>query len=142
MSVSIDGISLDNAQIEQHRQTSTSYFTVPLPASNVLVVTPIANYDSCVSDAGVPCSNLWTQDGYYITLDDLSVGTHVLQFQAQTPGNPALQIPSFSLDVTDTLNVVVPEPSTLAMMLVGFAGLGFASRRWGKRAGLSVASAR
>jgi PEP-CTERM motif len=70
------------------------------------------------------CANLWTQDGYYITLDDLSVGTYVLHFQGkgQSPaGGP------ISLDVTDTLNVVVPEPSTLAMMLMGFAGLGLAA---------------
>ena len=34
---------------------------------------------------------------------------------------------SISLDITDTLNVVVPEPSTWAMMAIGFVGLGFAA---------------
>jgi hypothetical protein len=132
MSVQIDGISLDNAQIEPFRQTSTSYFTVPLPADNVLVVTPIANYDSCVSDAGVPCSNLWTQDGFYMTLDDLSVGTHVLNFQAETSLG-------FSLDVTDTLNVVVPEPSTWATMAIGFVGLVLAGYRASRKSAPIVA---
>jgi PEP-CTERM motif len=110
MAVQIDGISLDNSQIEQYRQTSTSYFSVALPTDNVLGVTgPIA-----------PGANTWTQDGFYIALDDLSVGTHVLHFQGEIPG--------FSLDVTDTLDVV-PEPSTWAMMLLGFAGLSFAAYR-------------
>jgi len=120
MAVSIDGVSLDNAQIEQHRQTSTSYFSVDLPGTtvppdNVLGVTgPI-----------VPGANTWTQDGFYITLDDLSVGTHVLRFEGEgvsLAGGP------ISLDVTDTL-VVVPETSTWAMMAVGFAGLVVAGYR-------------
>jgi hypothetical protein len=124
MAVQIDGISLDTAQIEPFRQTSTSYFSVALPADNVLDVTPIKNYDQCVATGvGQPCSDLWVQDGFYITLDDLSVGTHILQFQAETPG--------FSLSVTDTLNVV-PEPSTWTMMLVGFTGLSFAAY-WRRR---------
>lgn len=121
MAVQIDGTPLlNNAQIEAFRQTSTSFFTIPvLPAENVLGVTPIENYDQC-------CANLpiWVQDGYYVALDDLSVGTHVLQFQGVIPGSSGI-----SLSVTDTLNVVVPEPSTWAMMLVGFAGLGFAAYR-------------
>jgi hypothetical protein len=54
-------------------------------------------------------------------LDDLSVGTHILQFQGETGAG-------FSLSVTDTLNVV-PEPSTWTMMLVGFTGLSFAACR-------------
>jgi hypothetical protein len=121
MAVQIDGISLDTAQIEPFRQTSSSYFSVTLAADNVLDVTPIKNYDQCVATGvGQPCSDLWVQDGFYITLDDLSVGTHILQFQAETPG--------FSLSVTDTLNVV-PEPSTWTMMLVGFTGLSFAAYR-------------
>lgn len=111
MAVQIDGITLDNSQIQQFRQTSTSYFTVELPQDNVF---------------GVPafpcCANqFWVQDGYWIALDDLSAGTHVLHFQGDIPGS--------SLDITTTLNVSVPEPATWAMMLTGFAGLGFAAYR-------------
>jgi hypothetical protein len=59
MAVQIDGISLDTAQIEQFRQTSTSYFSVALPADNVLDVTPIENYDHCVATGvGEPCSSI------------------------------------------------------------------------------------
>jgi PEP-CTERM motif-containing protein len=116
MAVQIDSISLDNAQIEQFRQTSTSYFSVAVPADNVLGVT---GPNEC-------CANLWVQDGFYITLDDLSVGTYVLQFQGE---GQSLAGGPISLDVTDTLNVVVPEPSTWAMMAIGFVGLGFAAYR-------------
>lgn len=128
MAVQIDGVPLlDNTQIEQYRQTSTSYFSVALPADNVLDVTPIKNYDQCVATAlGQPCADLWAQDGFYITLDDLSVGTHVLHFtgEGQSPaGGP------IGLDVTDTLIATIPEPSTWAMMSIGFAGLGFAAYR-------------
>lgn len=119
MAVQIDGVSLDNTQITQFRQTSTSYFSVALPADNVLGVT---GPNEC-------CANLWVQDGFYITLDDLSVGTHVLDFQGEGK-SPAGGL--ISLDVTDTLNVV-PEASTWAMMAIGFVGLGFAA--YGARKG-------
>ena len=99
MTVQIDGgTPLNTLQIEPFRQTSTSYFSVGLPADNVLGVTPIENYDQCLAaGVGQPCGNLWTQDGFYLTLDDLSVGTHVLHFQGETSAG-------FSLSVTDTLN--------------------------------------
>jgi PEP-CTERM motif len=116
LAVQIDGISLDNAQID--RQTSPSYFSVTLPADNVLGVTSPSEANGC-------CANLWTQDGFYITLDDLSVGTHVLHFEGE---GSSLAGGSFSQDVMVTL-VVVPEPSTWAMMSIGFAGLGFAAYR-------------
>jgi hypothetical protein len=116
MAVEVHGVSLDNAQISQLRQTSTSYFSVALPQDNVLLEAYGVPVQPCCLDLPT-----WVQDGYYIALDGLSVGTHVLQFQSETPG--------FSLDVTDTLNVVVPEPSTWAMMLVGFASLAFAAYR-------------
>jgi hypothetical protein len=126
MAVQVDGgpptgVSLDNAAMEQHRQTSTSFFTVALPADNVLGVT---GPNDC-------CANLWVQDGFYVTLDDLSVGTHVLHFhgEGQSPAGG-----SISLDVTDTLNVVVPEPSTWAMMAIGFVGLVLASYRAKRKA--------
>jgi hypothetical protein len=121
MAVEIDGTpTLDNAEIEQHHQTSTSYFSVALPADNVLGVTGPIEADA----------NTWVQDGFYITLDNLSVGTHMLHFQGegQSPAGG-----SISLDITDTLNVVVPESSTWAMLLIGFAGLGFAGYRRARR---------
>jgi hypothetical protein len=91
MSVQIDGIALDNRQIKQFRQTSNSFFAVALPGNNVYGV-PVQNYNSCCST--LP---LWVQDGYYITLVNLSVGKHLLHFEGQILG--------FSLTVTDTLIV-------------------------------------
>jgi hypothetical protein len=84
------------------------------------------------------CTDLpfWTQDGFYVALDGLSVGTHVLHFQGEgesVAGGP------ISLDVTDTLNVVVPESSTWAMMLVGFAGLGYLSYRASRKTATTAA---
>ena len=105
-----------------------SFFKVALPADNVLGVTPIENYDAC-------CANLpiWVQDGYYITLDDLSLGTHVLHFQGVIPGTGGI-----SLNITDTLNVV-PEPSTWAMMAIGFVGLALAGYRASRKNALITA---
>ena len=117
MAAQIDG--MDIPQITHYRQPSTSYFSVSLPANNVLGVT---GPNQC-------CADLWVQDGFYITLDNLSVGSHVLQFQGvgQSPAGG-----SISLDITDTLNVV-PELSTWAMMLIGFTGLGIAGWRAQRR---------
>jgi hypothetical protein len=120
MAVQLDGTTLlDNAQIETFRQTSTSFFPVDLPPDNLFTLFGLTIQPCCTDQT------FWTQDGFYITLDGLSVGTHVLHFEGegQTFSGP------ISLSVTDTLNVVVPEPSTWAMMLVGFAGLSFAAYR-------------
>ncbi len=133
MGVQIDGIALDNTEIKDFRQTSTSFFTVALPDDNLFGI-PVATYDACCADLPI-----WVQDGFWIALDDLSMGTHVLHFHGECfdqcgPGTSG----PFSLDITDTLNVV-PEPSTWAMMLVGFAGLGFAGlRREGRRGSPSL----
>jgi PEP-CTERM motif len=120
MAVQLDGATLlDNAQIETFRQTSTSFFPVALPPDNVFSLFGLTIQPCCTDQT------FWTQDGFYVALNGLSVGTHVLQFEGegQTFSGP------FSLSVTDTLNVTVPEPSTWAMMLVGFASLGFAAYR-------------
>jgi hypothetical protein len=53
MSVTIDNITLTNADVGTFRQTSTSFFTVALPQDNVLGVTPIASYNGC-----------WTYPGF------------------------------------------------------------------------------
>jgi hypothetical protein len=93
MSVQIDGVSLNNSDIQMHRQTSTSFFAVALSGNNIYG-TPVQNYNRCCSS--LP---LWAQDGYYITLLNLSVGTHLLHFHAEIPTLP------FSVDITDTLIV-------------------------------------
>jgi len=66
----------------------------------------------------------WTRDDPGIAPDWLRVGTDIVG------GTPAPTFnAAFSLDGS-----VVPEPSTWAMMLLGFAGLGFAGYRRARRA--------
>jgi hypothetical protein len=45
------------------------------------------------------------------------------------PGGDVNNVQVFAMPETVTVGSAVPEPSTWAMMLVGFAGLGFAFRR-------------
>ena len=126
LEVDIDGTPVDN--VEQYRQTSTSFFSISLPDDNLYGIPTVA-YNQCVSDAGVACSNLWTQDGFYVALDNLTPGTYVLHFQGageSVAGGP------ISLDVTDTL-IVVPEVSTWAMTLMGGVGLLLAAARAKRR---------
>jgi hypothetical protein len=66
----------------------------------------------------------WTRD-QMLDPDWLRVGTDIVG------GNPA---PTFNLAFSLTGVSGVPEPSTWAMMLLGFAGLGFAFRRSRRKA--------
>jgi hypothetical protein len=85
MSLQIDGVSLNTQELRSYRQTSTSYFTANLPGNNIF---------------GIPAakSNYWAQDGYYVTLTNLSPGPHLLVFSARWKGN--------QLNVTDKINIV------------------------------------
>lgn len=69
------------------------------------------------------------QMGYYMALEPLSPGAHVLKF-----GLTALDGTQYG--AIDTLNVV-PEAPTWTMMVVGFAGLGYAA--WSARRRTQVA---
>jgi hypothetical protein len=64
----------------------------------------------------------WTRD-QFLDPDWLRVGTDIVG------GGPAPTFNAISISGT-----VVPEPSTWAMMLLGFAGLGFAGYRHAKKA--------
>jgi hypothetical protein len=71
MSLQIDGVALNPKELQSYRQTSTSFFTASLPANNIF---------------GIPVpvtSSFWAQDGYYVTLTNLSRGSHLLVFHAQ-----------------------------------------------------------
>ena len=71
MFLQIDGVALDLKELRRYRQTSTSYFTASLPANNIF---------------GIPVpvtSPFWVQDGYYVTLKNLSKGSHLLFFHAR-----------------------------------------------------------
>jgi hypothetical protein len=67
----------------------------------------------------------WTRDDPGIAPDWLRVGTDIV--------GPDVGAPTFNAAFSLSGNVV-PEPSTWAMMLLGFAGLGFAAYRKGRQA--------
>jgi len=72
-------------------------------------------------------------------LDSLTVN-----FVNPIPSGGMNNLDIFSLEERVALNnivVGVPEPSTWAMMLLGFAGLGFAARRRNKKTGSAFAAA-
>ena len=64
-----------------------------------------------------------------------TAGSELLSFPAV--GAPANNVPPFAL--LDGVSITVPEPSTWAMMLAGFTGLGHAACRRRKRAVLASA---
>jgi hypothetical protein len=98
LTVTIDSITITSPTITSFRQTSTSFFVVCLPKDNIFAVLfGIPLHAHCYFGH----HPVWVQDGYYITLSNLSSGKHNLHFHGELPGG-------FVLDVTDTLNVVAP----------------------------------
>jgi hypothetical protein len=72
------------------------------------------------------------------------INSLTVNFINAIPGNGGTDV--FSLEEKVSLNNIVvtpgvPEPSTWAMMLLGFAGLGFAALRRNKKTGSAVAAA-
>jgi hypothetical protein len=93
MSLQIDGVALNIQQLRAYRQTSTSYFTATLPANNIFGVPVPPLPPRPVS------SSFWVQDGYYVTLTNLSPGSHLLVFHAAWGAGA-------QLNVIDKINVV------------------------------------
>ena len=58
--------------------------------------------------------------------------------QFATAGGDFLEATVSNVTVTVTASAPVPEPSTWAMMLLGFAGIGFAGYRARKRGLLAI----
>ena len=77
--------------------------------------------------AGVTDLQSWTRDDPGIAPDWLRVGTDIVG--PNTDGITPTFNATFSL-----AGAVIPEPSTWAMMLIGFAGLGFAGYRHARKA--------
>jgi len=72
--------------------------------------------------------DLWSDGGSGDMIYGAAVATSsaIIDYQDPYPGNPAWDGPAAPTNLTVA---VVPEPSTWAMMVLGFAGLGFASYR-------------
>ncbi len=76
----------------------------------------------------------WTQSTFNFVAQG---STETLSFLATGTGSAAL--PPFALlDGVSVMSTGVPEPSTWAMMLLGFAGLGYAGFRGRRRTAISI----
>jgi hypothetical protein len=89
LSVTVDGIP-----IKKLRRVQSEVFTVALPKDNVFVA-----FNIC-GDLKAGIYSPAVDDGIYVLVDPLDVGTHALHIHAENPE------PSFKLDVLYTLNVV------------------------------------
>lgn len=69
--------------------------------------------------------NNFVDSGLNFTVDTLAAGTYTLQITGFAKGT---QVDAGKYGVGITI-AAVPEPSSVAMLLVGFAALGFAARR-------------
>jgi hypothetical protein len=100
------------------------FFYIYNASTNALVYSDIG-LDPTTGDIVVPGGTLASDTSYYFNLvyDDRIVDT----------SNPSLTLTQF-YDIGTTGDfATVPESSTWAMMLIGFAGLGFAGYRSGRR---------
>ena len=80
MLLQIDGVTLNPKELQSYRQTSTTYFSATLPPNNIFGVT------------GPVTSPSWVQDGYYVTLTNLSRGSHLLVFRARWGAGAQLNV--------------------------------------------------
>lgn len=116
LNATLDGQNL--LSYPSFRQTSTSFFTVNLPASFRDALGFPAQYVGNL-DA--------VSDGYFVALSGLSPGPHALSFGGSFPDAP------FGLQVTANINVTaVPEPRTYALLLAGLGVVAWSARRAGQ----------
>lgn len=93
----LDGVTLTSAVLFGHREVSPAFSFV-------------ANVNNQVNISGSGASGIAIADGYFLMLDPLSPGTHVLNF-----GGGISAVP-FSINETDT---IIPEPSGLLLLSLG-----------------------
>jgi hypothetical protein len=122
--LTLNGVSISDAITAD----STTFFQ----RSSALAPYTLASSDNILGFAGYPdgASGEFVQEGYYVALGPLTRGAHTLEFGF----GPA----ATGFGAVDTI-IVVPEPSTWAMILVGFAGLGYGAWMRARRAHLAPA---
>jgi hypothetical protein len=104
---SLDGT--DVADLASHRERSPENFTFTVAAANTGGFPPGSYTDA-------------NADGYWLMLEPLDAGTHTLHFGGTSKDfvgpDPALTVPSFTIDVTDHVTVqgstAIPLPSALS----------------------------
>ena len=93
----INGVSgvtatLDSAPLKGIRRIQSAPFIAALPVDNIFL-------GPCKGDSPAGIFSPSVDDGYYVKVDSLSVGTHTLQFTAVNTDA------GFNLNVTYTLDV-------------------------------------
>lgn len=90
------------------------------------------DYGMMVTLANGDVLDIWSDGGSGDMIYGAAVAsaTAILDYQDPYPGNPAWTGPAADANLTLT---AVPEPSTWAMMALGFAGLGFAGYRTSRK---------
>ncbi len=98
----------------------------------------IDDYGVLLTLANGDVFDLWSDGGSGNMIYGAAVATSsaIIDYQDPYPGNPAWDGPAAPTNLSVT---VVPEPSTWAMMILGFAGLGFAGYRKSRRAKFATA---
>lgn len=88
-------VELDGRPVRNLRRLQSGVFAVALPENNIFD-------EACANLGGVPAGvySPAVDEGIYVTLEPLRVGTHVLHFHAENSSQ------GFLLDVTYTLRVV------------------------------------
>jgi hypothetical protein len=88
----------------------------------------IDDYGVLMTLANGDAFDVWSDGGSGDMIYGAAVATSskIIDYQDPFPGNPAWDGPAAATNLSVT---VVPEPSTWAMMILGFAGLGFAGYR-------------
>jgi hypothetical protein len=134
----LDPTSVEEALMDDFRGSVTSLFAT---IDGVSIASDLVNTDffsmgetrsgSLIESIGAPVGSELDPtlgSGYWLMVSGLSPGEHTLTFGgAESPWPVAPD--GFSTSVIDRINVGVPEPATWAMMLLGFAGLGYAGYR-------------
>ncbi len=89
------------------------------------------NYGMMLTLANGDVVDIWSDGGSGNMIYGAAVAdaTSILDYQDPYPGNPAWAGPASQYNLTFT---AAPEPSTWAMMALGFAGLGFVGHRKAK----------
>lgn len=107
------------------------YYTSPLPPAASFVQVNRNGLSFSVGDGSVSYNLYEDYDGYPVGTPFYCGAIYCLLGPGSTgAGDPVIALDSFIA----TPVVGVPEPATWAMMLIGFAGLGFAGQRWNRRA--------
>lgn len=107
---SVNGVAIPN--LSSHREVSP-VFDIALPADNIFGA-PEGTYTPSVSD------------GYWIMLEPLAPGNHVIRFGGRSEGSTDPTFPDLTVDIS----YAVPEPGTFALSLAAAAAFLFVRCRY------------